>query len=124
MFSKLLLAVIVVMALGGVWMKFQIDALKLENVNLTTERDAAVASVESLETTIQVQAEQMAASQEKMRELETQRLEAQRQVQYVQTLFADHDFARLLAAKPGLIEKRMIAKTAEVLGELEAATAE
>ena len=122
MITKFLLAVIIVMALGGVWMKFQLDALKIENINLTTERDAAVASVEALETTIQVQAEQMAANAEKMRELDSARLEAQKEVQYVRTLFADHDFARLLAKKPELIERRMIKKTAEVLDELESAT--
>lgn len=122
MLSKLLIGVIIAMALAGVWMKFQLDALTIANINLTTERDAAVATAENLETTIQVQAEQIAASAEKMRELDAARVEAQRQVQYVQTLFADHDFARLLAAKPGLIEKRMVAKTAEVLRELEMVT--
>lgn len=122
MLSKLLIGIILAMAVAGVWMKFQIDGLTIANINLTTERDAAVATSEALETTIQVQAEQIAASAEKMRELESERLEAQKQVQYVQTLFADHDFARLLAAKPGLIEKRMVRKTAEVLSELEAVT--
>lgn len=122
MVSKVLIGVILAMAVVGVWGKMQIDALTIDNINLTTERDAAVADAEALETTIKVQAEQIAANAEKMREIESERLEAQQQVQYVRTLFADHDFARLLAAKPGLIENRMIQKTAEVLNELEQAT--
>ena len=122
MVSKVLIGVILAMAVVGVWGKMQIDALTIDNINLTTERDAAVADAEALETTIKVQAEQIAANAEKMREIEAERLEAQKEVQYVRTLFADHDFARLLAAKPGLIENRMIKKTAEVLSELEAAT--
>ena len=122
MVSKVLIGVILAMAVVGVWGKMKIDALTIENINLTTERDAAVADAEALETTIKVQAEQIAANAEKMREIEAERLEAQKEVQYVRTLFADHDFARLLAAKPGLIENRMIKKTAEVLSELEQAT--
>ena len=106
------------------WQHIEKQALVIENQNLTKERDAALASSKALETTIEVQATQIAENAEKQRQLEIERLEAMRQVQYVQTLFADHDFARLLAAKPKLIEKRMVAKTAEVLSELEAATAE
>jgi hypothetical protein len=120
MFLKAALAVIVVMALAGVWMKFEINTLTIANINLTTERDAAVESAEALETTITVQAEAIAANAEKMREMDTERLEAQKQVEYMRSLFAGHDFANLLAKKPGLIENRMIKKTAEVLNDLEA----
>lgn len=119
MFLKIALAVIVAMALYGVWMKFEINTLTIANLNLTTERDAAVDSVEALETTITVQAEAIAANAEKMREMDAERLEAQKQVEYMRSLFAGHDFANLLAKKPGLIENRMIKKTAEVLRELE-----
>jgi len=38
-------------------------------------------------------------------------------------LFQDHDFAKLLTKKPGLIENLMIKKTEEVFSEIEALTA-
>ena len=122
MLVKGLLVVVVLMGAFIGWQKLEAQALVIENQNLTKERDAAVNSKKALETTIEVQATQIAENAEQMRELENKRIEAERQVQYVQTLFSDHDFARLLAAKPGLIEKRMINATAAVLGDLEAAT--
>jgi len=122
MFLKAALMAIVVLALYAVWQKFQIQTLTIENINLTTERDAAVASVDTLETTLVVQAEQIARSAVKMREMDAERLLAQKEVQRIRSLFSGHDFARLLAAKPGLIENRMIKATAEVLQELADAT--
>lgn len=39
--------------------------------------------------------------------------------QYMKRVFADHDFGKLLAAKPGLITKRMQKKTQAVFDEFE-----
>lgn len=57
---------------------------------------------------------------EARREVADEKLEiAREQGQYMKNVFADHKFGKLLAAKPGLITKRMQAKTAEVFNEFE-----
>lgn len=122
MLSKALAVVIMIMALALVWQKFQIDGLKLEVEVIGKERDAAVNSQESLRAEIEFNEGQIAGFVERIAVIESERLEAERQVAYMRGLFQDHDFARLITAKPGLIEKRMIAKTEEVMSELEAVT--
>jgi len=119
MFLKIALAIIVAMALYGVWQKFQIQTLTIENINLTTERDAAVASVDALETRIDFHAAEVQAFQEKIAVIDAERVSAREQVEYMQGIFNGHDFNKLLQAKPGLIEIRMKKATAKVLLELE-----
>jgi hypothetical protein len=60
--------------------------------------------------------------QEKIAQIEAERLTARKQVEYTRTLFNDHDFAKLMAAKPGLITNRMQKATDEVFADLRAIT--
>ena len=118
MISKFLAVVIMAMAVAMVWQKFQIDSLTIDNLNLTTERDAAVASVVTLTATIDFQAEQVDRFEERIAEMSIQSAQNRKQVEYLRSLFGDHDFTNLVNKKPGLIEKRMQAATAKVLKEL------
>ena len=59
-----------------------------------------------------------------MVKIEKERDEARVEVDKMRDLFQDHDFAKLITRKPGLIENRMIKKTKEVFDEIEALTAD
>lgn len=122
MIAKFLAVIIVAMALVIVWGKFQIQGLEKELQAAVIKQEAAEATARSLESEKQVVESQLENFQRKVVEIEAEREEARKQVRYMRDIFQDHDFAKLIAAKPGLIENRMVKKTAEVLQELENVT--
>jgi len=115
---------LVIVAVTGLlgWEKLKVKDLLIVNQQLSTQVEVAEGNLTVAKTAYNLQAEQVAAFQEKIAEMEAQRVESRKQVEYVRNLFMDHDFRKLLEKKPGLIEKRMIAATAKVLKELEDAT--
>jgi uncharacterized membrane protein YciS (DUF1049 family) len=122
--TKPLLAVIFAMGMALTWL--YIGNLKLEN-----DLQEAVILQEAAETSLRTEkqkAELVATQIEnfaiKSAAIEKQRDEARDQVNKMKDIFQDHDFAKLITKKPGLIENLMIKKTKEVFDEIEALTAE
>ena len=87
-----------------------------------TEQEAAEASLATAKQTAELVELQLATSQEKLVKIESERDNARVQVDKMRDIFQDHDFAKLITRKPGLIENRMIKKTEEVFNEIEALT--
>lgn len=83
----------------------KITELKISNESLTAER-------EQLESDLKDNRENQAVLHEELRE-------ARKQKDGLIKLFSDHDFAKLVNAKPGLIEKRINKGTDKVFQELE-----
>ena len=123
MLTKPLLGVVGVMALALLW--FWTSNLQLKN-----DLQVAIIKVEAAETSLRTaqQEQELADTQlkqftAKMVTIERERNEARREVDKMRDLFQDHDFAKLITRKPGLIENLMIKKTKEVYDEIEALTA-
>ena len=100
------------------------------NLKLKNEVQIAIIKQEAAETslrTAQQEAElvdtQLKQFTLKVITIERERNEARREVDKMRDLFQDHNFAKLIARKPGLIENLMIKKTQEVFDEIEALTA-
>jgi putative ubiquitin-RnfH superfamily antitoxin RatB of RatAB toxin-antitoxin module len=117
-----LLLVIVLLGGYGWYQDKQIAALNLENQNLTIELEVEQANVAQLEDEIDLVATQVGQFQEKIAQIEAERATAREQVEYTRSLFNDHDFAKLMAAKPGLITTRMQNATDKVFADLRAIT--
>lgn len=123
MITKGLLAGVVAMALVA-WFFYT------SNLQLKNDLQVAIIKVEAAETSLRtaqqeqelakIQMEQFAA---KTAVIEMERNKAIVQVNKMRDLFQDHDFAKLLSRKPGLIENLMIKKTQEVFDEIESITA-
>jgi len=123
MFTKPLLACVIALFLLSGW--FYTANLKLKN-----DLQVAIIKVEAAETSLRTAKQeqeladtQLAQFQLKMVTIEKERNEARIEVDKMRDLFQDHDFAKLLSRKPGLIENLMIKKTEEVFNEIEALTA-
>lgn len=123
MITKGLLGVVVMLSLGLWW-------FYTANLNLKLDLQVAIIKVEAAETSLRTaqQEQELAATQLaqfaiKSAEIERERNEARREVDKMRDLFQDHDFAKLITRKPGLIENLMIKKTKEVFDEIEALTA-
>lgn len=100
------------------------------NLKLKNELQIAIIKVEAAETSLRTaQQEQELADTQlaqfaiKSAKIEKERNEARIEVDKMRDLFQDHDFAKLITRKPGLIENLMIKKTQEVFDEIEALTA-
>ncbi len=106
----------------GQWKDMEILGLKGDVANLTIERDIALANVTTAEDRAEAQATQIAAFVVKMAEIEAERAESRIRVDYIEGLFKDDRFQRLLGTNPTLIQLRMRKATAKVLKELEDAT--
>jgi len=118
-----------VLALACVWFYIQLqwsqmEVLDLENTvqRVEIERDVALANVVSAEEANEVQATQIAGFIEKIAVIQKERDENRVRVEYMEGLFADDRFQRLLGSNPSLISLRMKKATAKVLQELEDAT--
>jgi len=116
---------VALLAMGGYvwWQETKISALTTETQHLTIERDAARASVATLEATTALQARQVERFRENVAEIDAHRLSERAEVERLKAQFGSHNLSNLLDKKPGLIEKRMIEGTAAILQELEDATA-
>lgn len=115
---------LVIVGLGGYgwYQEIQISALKSANQVLATELSTERANVAQLEDEIDLIAVQVGQFQEKIAQIEAERATARKQVEYTRSLFNDHDFAKLMAAKPGLITNRMQKATDAVLNDLRSVT--
>lgn len=118
----MLLAVLAGMAFYGLWQRLEIQALVGEVKDLTLEVSTSKENEKIAKASLEFQEDQFALSNLKIQALGVKLAESQEQVTYVRKLFNGHDFADLLAKKPGLIEKRMIAASAKALKRLEDAT--
>jgi hypothetical protein len=123
MLNKPLLGALGVVLLALGW--FYTANLQLKNDLQTAiiKQEAAEASLHTVEEQRDLADLQVRRFQEKLIQIENERKTALEQVNRMQKLFQDHDFANLLNKKPGLIENRMIAKTEEVFDEIETLTA-
>jgi len=100
------------------------------NLQLKNDLQVAIIKVEAAETSLRtaqqekelvdIQLKQFAA---KTAVIEMERNQARLEVNKMRDLFQDHDFAKLITRKPGLIENLMIKKTQEVFDEIETLTA-
>ncbi len=106
----------------AMWTKIQLQAAESEIQGLSIELGAERANVAQLQDEIDLIAVQVGQFQEKIAQIEAERLSARKQVEYTRSLFNDHDFAKLMAAKPGLITNRMQKATDEVFTDLRAVT--
>jgi len=104
------------------WNKIQLQAAEAEIQALVIEKDAAQASQRAAEEAQAFQAIQVQQFQVKNAELQAAAVAARKQVQYTRDLFNDHDFANLMAKKPGLITIRMQKATDAVFADLRAIT--
>jgi len=120
--AMLLLATTLVGGGYGMWNKIKLQAAEAEIQTLVIEKDAAVASQKAAETQMAFQAEQVQAFQEKNAQLQADAARAREAVDYTRKLFNDHDFAKLMAAKPGLITTRMQNASDKVLSDLQSVT--
>lgn len=112
------------------FMFFVTVLLYTANLKLKNELQVAIIKVEAAETSLRTaQQEAELADKQfmqftiKMATIEKERNEARIEVDKMRDLFQDHDFAKLITRKPGLIENLMIKKTKEVYDEIEALTA-
>ena len=106
----------------GMWNKIQLQAAEAEIQDLIIEKDAALASLATVEQQMEVQAAQVQLFQEKVAEIEAERATARKQVEYTRSLFNDHDFAKLMAENPGVITTRMQNASDKVLSDLQSVT--
>ena len=123
MFLKGAIAVIVALAMALAWQSFKVQGLEKALVVAVVKQEAAETTARTLETSkvlVETQLEQFTL---KVKVIEKERDEARHQVDTMRDLFQDHNFAKLLSKKPGLIENLMIKNTEEVFNEIEALTA-
>jgi hypothetical protein len=106
----------------GLWTKIQLQQAEAEIQVLIIEKDAAVASQVAAEEAQAFQAIQVQEFQVRNAQLQADAVASRKQVEYTRDLFNDHDFAKLMAAKPGLITNRMQRATDAVLADLRAVT--
>jgi len=119
----MILLVTTMLGAGGAgWFKIQAQALENENQRITIELSAEQATVASQREEIDLIATQVDQFSKKIAQIEAERLSARRQVEYTRTLFNDHDLAKLMAAKPGLITNRMQKASDAVLTDLQSVT--
>ena len=124
MLTKPLLGVIAVLGLA-LWWFYTV------NLGLKNELQVAVIKQEAAETSLRTAQQEKALVDTQMKNfslkmvvIEKERDEAKIQVDKMRDIFQDHDFAKLISRKPGLIENLMIKKTEEVFNEIEALTAQ
>lgn len=113
--------VVVLLSVGGsglLYVKYlnkQIDDLTKVNSGLVTE----LAVEKDLREFEQKQNRQ---ASERMLKMQIDREKAEKDLAYTKKLFSDHNLAKLMDRKPGLIEKRMINATSNIFQELEDVT--
>lgn len=106
----------------GMWQKIQVGQLENENQRITIELSTSKANEAQLQDEMDLVAVQVGQFQKKIAQIEAERATARKQVEYTRSLFNDHDFAKLMAKKPGLITIRMQKATDAVFADLRAIT--
>ena len=124
MFLKAALGVIVVMAMALAWQTFKVQGLEKALVVAVVKQEAAETTARTAETAKSLAETQINQFSEKLVIISKERDEARIEVDKMRDIFQDHDFAKLITRKPGLIENLMIKKTQEVFDEIEALTSE
>jgi hypothetical protein len=123
MFLKAAGAVIAVLVMALAWQTFKVQGLEKALVVAVVKQEAAETTARTAEMQHTLARAQIENFTIKMVEIEKERDEARLQVDKMRDIFQDHDFAKLISRKPGLVENLMIKKTQEVFDEIEALTA-
>jgi multidrug resistance efflux pump len=122
MFLKISIGIILTLSAALAWQTFQLQGTEAALAVAVQEVDAAKANMRVANTKNQIMTSQLELSSIQVKKAEQERRKAKAEVDELRELFDRHDFANLIKTKPGLIEKRMIAKTQEVFDEIEALT--
>lgn len=123
MFLKGAIGIIVLLGIALAWQTFKVQGLEKALVVAVVKQEAAETTARTIQTKMDLAETQINQFTEKMAVIEKERDEARVEVDKMRDLFQDHDFAKLITRKPGLIENRMIKKTQQVFDEIEALTA-
>ena len=123
MFLKAAGVVIAVLVLALAWQTFQVQGLEKALVVAVVKQEAAETDARTAETAKELAETQIDQFKEKMVIISKERDEYRIQVDKMRDIFQDHDFAKLISNKPGLVENLMIKKTQQVFDEIEALTA-
>jgi chromosome segregation ATPase len=133
MYLKLILIFAIISAIGGGYAYHQVTVSKLENtvIQLEANNRTLKENQVQMEMAVKTAQESLAAaeanakkSEAAMSALTTRNNELQREKDNAMKIFKDHNLTRLARAKPGMIEKRMNAKTEQVFRDLENDTKE
>lgn len=116
---------------GFAYHKVTVSGLENQVVQLETNNRTLKENQVQLETAVKTAQESLAAaeanakkSEAAMSALTARNNELQREKDNAMKIFKDHNLTRLARAKPGMIEKRMNAKTEQVFRDLENDTKE
>lgn len=123
MFLKAAGGLILILGLALTWQTFKVQGLEKALVVAVVKQEAAETTAKTAKTAKELAETQIDQFSEKVAIISKERDEARIQVDKMRDLFQDHDFAKLLTRKPGLIENLMIKKTQEVFNEIETITA-
>ncbi|MBT8450096.1 MAG: hypothetical protein KJO69_10425, partial [Gammaproteobacteria bacterium] len=96
-----------------------VNALQNTVEELTTENTELKVSNESLKAERERTLEQLSASKTNLRVVNTKFKKAQEQKKEIIRIFGDHDFEKLLKAKPEWMGKKMTEGTRKVFREIE-----
>lgn len=123
MFLKAAGGLILILGLALTWQTFKVQGLEKALVVAVVKQEAAETTAKTAKASKELAETQIDQFSEKVAIISKERDEARIQVDKMRDLFQDHDFAKLLTRKPGLIENLMIKKTQEVFNEIETITA-
>jgi len=123
MFLKAAGVVIGALVLALAWQTFKVQGLEKALVAAVVKQEAAETTAKTEKISNDLMQVQLSEYQAKSIIIVKERDEARKQVDKMRDLFQDHDFAKLITKKPGLIENLMIKKTQQVFDEIEALTA-
>ena len=133
MYLKLILLVAIVGGAGGAYSYHKVTVSRLEvavsqleanNRTLKENQVQLELAVNTAEASLKAAEENAKKQGEAMNKLTLKNNQLQKDKDNAMRIFKDHNLTRLARAKPGMIEKRMNAKTATVFRELENDTKE
>ena len=133
MYLKLILLVAIVGGAGGAYSYHKVTVSRLEvavsqleanNRTLKENQVQLELAVNTAEASLKAAEENAKKQGEAMNKLTLKNNQLQKDKDNAMRIFKDHNLTRLARAKPGMIEKRMNAKTATVFRELEKDTKE
>jgi len=133
MYLKLIMIFAVIGVIGGGYAYHQVTVSKLENTVIQLEANNRTLkenqiqmeqAVKTAQESLRAAEENAKKSEAAMSSLTARNNELQREKDNAMKIFKDHNLTRLARAKPGMIEKRMNAKTEQVFRDLENDTKE